>query len=612
MPARLALVAATLLSVFQPMGAKASGQHFTVDSVIDAVDSTPGDGLCATSGGTRAVCTLRAAVQETNSLPGADTIDLPAGVYVLASSFGGDETNGDLDIVASDVKICGAGAETTIIDGNHSDRVFEITDRSDVTMCGVTIRNGKADGFPGGGGIFNRGSRLKLMGVTVRDNEAGAGGGIRNLEVNWFDPNDAALLTLDRSIIADNKAVIGGGIFNSDGIATLQLSVVSGNSSGVGGGVASYTAAAVDPTEVSLRIKRSAVRGNSAEYVPDVSSGSGGGVQNLGGTASIESSTITGNIASGSGAVDNDGPMTITNSTISANKATTACFEGDFILVTVPTPSGQVNPACGTGGIKNFGSLEVHSATITDNTAPSGGGLTSFLGTATIGNTIISANSPSNCDIGDESPMTSLGHNLESKNVCHFNHPTDLLNTDPKLGALANNGGPTKTHALLVGSAAIDAAAMCPAKDQRGLLRPAACDIGAYEQAPYGDLAIDKTVDCDSVRIGGTVGFLLKADNFGSGRAANLVVTDSLPPSLGFVSVEASDGTCSILRRADGGQDVVCSVGSLAPNGTLSVFVTVRALSRGTAENLALISSSDEDRDPTNNVARASVRVDSD
>jgi hypothetical protein len=57
---------------------------------------------------------------------------------------------------------------------------------------------------------------------------------------------------------------------------------------------------------------------------------------------------------------------------------------------------------------------------------------------------------------------------------------------DPRIGPLANNGGPTRTHALLAGSPAIDAAsaADCPATDQRGVSRPqgTGCDIGSYEK----------------------------------------------------------------------------------------------------------------------------------
>ena len=70
---------------------------FTVNSTVDAVDANPGDGACATLGG---LCTLRAAVQETNARPGADTISVPPGTYVLAIPGAGEDVSvtGDLDI----------------------------------------------------------------------------------------------------------------------------------------------------------------------------------------------------------------------------------------------------------------------------------------------------------------------------------------------------------------------------------------------------------------------------------------------------------------------------------------------------------------------------------
>ena len=87
---------------------------------------------------------------------------------------------------------------------------------------------------------------------------------------------------------------------------------------------------------------------------------------------------------------------------------------------------------------------------------------------------------------------TSQGHNLDSGNTCGLAGPGDLVDMDPQLGPLQDNGGPTPTQALLPGSPAIDAGGDdCPppATDQRGFPRPedgngdgmATCDIGAFE-----------------------------------------------------------------------------------------------------------------------------------
>src|SRR5262249_31184738 len=104
-------------------------------------------------------------------------------------------------------------------------------------------------------------------------------------------------------------------------------------------------------------------------------------------------------------------------------------------------------------------------------------------GGGTLKNTIVANNFPGgNCAVVG----VSAGHNLSSDGSCGFTAPGDLNNTDPMLGPLTNNGGPTETHALLAGSPAIDAGSGdCPpaGADQRGIVRAqgAACDIGAYE-----------------------------------------------------------------------------------------------------------------------------------
>src|SRR5262249_52447668 len=114
-------------------------------------------------------------------------------------------------------------------------------------------------------------------------------------------------------------------------------------------------------------------------------------------------------------------------------------------------------------------------------------------GPLTFKNTIIANNvgTPgANCQIV-LGTFTSHGQNLESADTCSLNPGIDLVNTDPMLGPLQFNGGPTLTHALLPGSPAIDAGdnTECPATDQRGVSRPldavtagvAVCDIGAFE-----------------------------------------------------------------------------------------------------------------------------------
>ncbi len=106
----------------------------------------------------------------------------------------------------------------------------------------------------------------------------------------------------------------------------------------------------------------------------------------------------------------------------------------------------------------------------------------------TLKNTIIAHNTGGlwkNCN--GSGTVTSQGYNLSDDYTCGtwFTASSDLNNTDPLLGPLQNNGGPTPTHALLPGSPAINAGsnAGCPATDQRNVFRPqgGACDIGAFE-----------------------------------------------------------------------------------------------------------------------------------
>jgi hypothetical protein len=208
----------------------------------------------------------------------------------------------------------------------------------------------------------------------------------------------------------------------------------------------------------------------------------GGGILNLG-TLEVNNSTISGNRAGTfSGGIHNVGTLTVNNSTISGNRAGT--FSGGIhnvgtLTVNSSTISGN-SAGTDNGGIGNAsaGTLTVNNSTISGNSANNNGGGIGNGSTATLNNTIVANNEGGNCA---GLPVTDDGGNLEwPGNDCGF-----ALSADPLLGPLADNGGPTQTHALQPDSPAIDAAVECPppATDQRGVSRPQgdACDIGSFE-----------------------------------------------------------------------------------------------------------------------------------
>ncbi|MBI5962475.1 MAG: S-layer homology domain-containing protein [Chloroflexi bacterium] len=137
----------------------------------------------------------------------------------------------------------------------------------------------------------------------------------------------------------------------------------------------------------------------------------------------------------------------------------------------------------GTGTISvSRNSLNLTNVTVTNN---NGGGIDNDSGAITATNSIIAHQASGNDCVG---AMIDGGNNLESATSCGFTAAGSLQNvtiTQLALGALADNGGLTQTHALSVGSVAIDAGnnATCLLTDQRGVIRPqgAVCDIGAYE-----------------------------------------------------------------------------------------------------------------------------------
>ena len=135
--------------------------------------------------------------------------------------------------------------------------------------------------------------------------------------------------------------------------------------------------------------------------------------------------------------------------------------------------------AGGSGGAGGYGPYGSGSPGLNGTAGIAAGGLRMAGGKLL--NTLLAANIPTNCS----GALFDAGHNLSSDGSCAFTGTGSMNNTDPRLGPLANNGGPTLTMALLPGSPAINAAdlAGAPLVDQRGISRPQGpgVDIGAFE-----------------------------------------------------------------------------------------------------------------------------------
>ncbi|MDQ2998330.1 MAG: right-handed parallel beta-helix repeat-containing protein, partial [Chloroflexota bacterium] len=254
-------------------------------------------------------------------------------------------------------------------------------------------------------------------------------------------------ITLTGVTVTNGNADRGGAIFNAGRLALLNSTVSNSRAPIDGGGIYNTgSALIVDSTIIS----------NSAQY--------GAGVYNYG-QLTIARSTISGNRASVSaGGLENRGDTTIRNGTITENSATTT----------------------GGGLYGSSGTVTLINSTVVGNTTTdSGAGIAG--GGFTLVNTIVANNiAATNPDIN--STILSQGRNLVRNPAGAGGLTTnDLVNLDPLLGRLQNNGGPTFTSVPAIGSPAIDAGnpTTCTPLDQRAITRPqgSACDIGAIETA---------------------------------------------------------------------------------------------------------------------------------
>ena len=428
--------------------------------------------------------TLREALTDACSTAGSNTITFdmdPAHAQhvVTPIALNAGELSADRN-----VNIVGPGASVlTVTRAGGEFRIFQVGAGRTVTISGLTISNGLLG--PGGNynfygaGIFNQGT-LTLNGVVLSNHRSfETGGAIYNTTLG----SGSASLTIVNSTIRDSQATNGSGGIQNDastgGTATvlIQNSTISGNIGGNGGAV--YNDGGTG--QATVTIVNSTVSGNQADN-------DGGGLYNNG---------------------DGNDAVTLVNATITNNQSNRAGLGTDL--------AGGIRTTGGTVTLRNtIVALNTQHSTSGPDTADD---IRGDLDPASASNLI-----------GDGSNMTGVSDETNGNQVGTSGSPID-----PKLGPLANNGGPTLTHALLRGSPAIDTGdnsfvvappfvSASPITDQRGpgtvriadsddLNATATVDIGALEAQPTIEDITDKSTGEDtplsfSFNVGdGTVGF---------------------------------------------------------------------------------------------------------
>ncbi|HEX3238517.1 MAG TPA: choice-of-anchor Q domain-containing protein [Solirubrobacterales bacterium] len=309
--------------------------------------------------------------------------------------------------------------------------------------------------------------------------------------------------------------------------------------------------------------------------------------------------------------------VTITNSTIAANKVSGGVLEGlgggiyalgDLTLVnSTVTGNGVENPGLNMGGgvlvgidptNPNGTKAVLLNSTIAGNSVAAGGSGAGFsinnptagvVTTFTVTNAIIAGNlsggTAANC--GGVVTVTSA-NNIGGDATCMFTDAASKQNTNPLLGALADNGGPTNTMALTAGSPAIDAGTNtgCPATDQRGVARPqgSACDVGAYELVatppgkPSADLKLALKAKPKKYTPGKKLLFTLKVTNKGPSAATGVIVKGTAPALTRKIKGPKFNGKkpCSLKRAKKGKRQFTCRLGALAAGQSKTLKIVVK------------------------------------
>ncbi len=516
---------------------------FTAGASVYTVNST-GESVTALSCTDKlSSCTLRAAITKANVSSSPDTIR-----FDLDSSNTGCDSNGNCTItlnsalpnVSGNLTIEGPTTTKLFISrstaaGTADFRIFTIDAGFTVAFSNLRITNGRVSN--GGGGIWNDGSQVTLRNCYLSANTANYGGGIWNGSFGQTPPASHLKLidcTLSQNVVQHFQQfdqADGGGIYNSgvsqnatieaincvfsenfapgfggalvdNGGATITDSTFQANTAAEGGAIMAGAGTNAPPQVVTV-ITGSTFSGNG------LNGGQGGAVGNLGSRVTMTNCTLSGNVAANGGGVDNGfgGTLTLKNCTFSGNSSANA--------------SGGMS-------LRNTNAIVEVVNTIFERTGSN----------ANLAN-----------DVSQGGRFTSLGHNLSDDAAGGplfttspgglLNATGDQRNSTPGLAALANNGGPTQTHAINSKSDAFNKGddTLAPKYDQRGFVRSSVSDVGAFESGGQAKSLLANISTRLRVETGDNAliaGFIV------TGTQAKKVIVRGIGPSLSFGGILAN------------------------------------------------------------------------
>jgi len=434
-------------------------------------------------------CTLREAIINANGNDQAGSTDCAAGSGDDVIRF---SVTGVIRLQAELPPVLSGGGAVTLegpeesdlvrISGDSDDvdpgnvRIITVGNAADLFIERLTIEEGSG---AGNGGAILVGpdatltvddSWMSLSHATIH------GGAIYGMIGSW--------ITIHDSVFAGNTAAFGGGAVATDDLANIDGTVFFSNRAQEGGAVFVEPGAFTNIADTTFAFNVASDLGgavfvfssgfgniDTSGLFLNSATNQGGGVYN-GGTMNVRQSLLWLNESGfGGGILANAATTNVSNSTLFQNLA-------------------SVN---GGGIYANGGLLNIGYATIAENTATAAGGgvAASAAATVNVGTTILSDNTSGNCQVAGGATIVNQGYDIDSGTTCGFGTANDSQSdTDPGLGELDDNGGPTLS--MLPGEFAINHVPLhtngCGdfvMEDQREFARPddvtVLCDVGAVE-----------------------------------------------------------------------------------------------------------------------------------